>query len=135
MTDFGFFGVCGYKVVSERMHSDHSTVQAIVEVRVGATCVRRAAEGTGPVHALDNALRRCLTKDFPDLERVRLSDYTVTVVDASTGTGAEVRVSIEATDGVESWTVDAISANIVDASFEALCAASVMGIERAKVPA
>lgn len=134
MTD-PYFSVCGYKVTSERMHTDASTVQAIVEVRVNNECVRRGASGVGPVHALDNALRECLGAKFPELDAVRLADYRVSVIDAGDGTGAQVRVLIEATDGIASWDAGCVSTNIVDASFEALCSAAVMGIMRARTAA
>lgn len=127
-----YFSVCGYKVISERMHSVSSRVQAIVEVRVDNECVRRSATGVGPVHALDNALRSCLGMRFPELDAVRLSDYRVSVVDASDGTAAEVKVLVQATDGTERWDAGCVSTNIVDASFEALCATAVMGIMRAR---
>lgn len=126
-----FFTVCGYKVTSERLHEKETHVQAIVEVRVDNTCVRRAASGLGPVHALDNALRQCLEDRWPCLSQVRLADYRVSVVDAADGTGAQVRVLIEATDGSASWDAGCVSANIIDASFEALCSTAVIGIMRA----
>ena len=125
-----FFTVCGYKVTSERLHEKESNVQAIVEVRVDNTCVRRAASGLGPVHALDNALRQCLERRWPSLSEVRLADYRVSVVDAAEGTGAQVRVLIEATDGSASWDAGCVSTNIIDASFEALCSTAVIGIMR-----
>ena len=127
-----YFTVCGYKVTSERMHESPTDVQAIVEVRVGSTCIRRGASGVGPVHALDNALRSCLQQHFPELGGVRLSDYRVSVVNAKDGTGAQVRVLIESTDGDSSWDAGCVSANILDASFEALCSAAVIGIMRAQ---
>lgn len=127
-----YFDVCGYKVVSERLHAQTTRVQAVVEVRIGSTCIRRGATGVGPVHALDNALRRCLADEFPDLERVRLSDYRVSVVNAKDATAAQVRVIIQATDGEESWDAGCVSENIVDASFEALVSTAVMGIMRAR---
>ena len=127
-----YFEVCGYKVISERMHERTSRVQAIVEVKIGSNCVRRSGTGVGPVHALDNALRACLKDEFSELEAVRLSDYRVSVVDARDGTGAKVKVVIEATDGDSRWDAGCISENIVDASFEALCATAVMGIMRSK---
>lgn len=127
-----YFRVCSYKVVSERMHEGGSRVQAIVEVRIGAECVRRSATGVGPVHALDVALRACLSSEFPELESVSLSDYKVSVVDADRGTAAKVRVIIEAGDGAEHWDAGCVSANVVDASFEALCSSAVMGIMRAR---
>jgi 2-isopropylmalate synthase len=125
-----YFEVCGYKVVSERLHETTSRSQAIVEVRFGTTCVRRSATGVGPVHALDNALRACLRAEFPTLDGVRLADYRVSVVDAERGTGARVKVLIEATDGAATWDAGSISDNIIDASFEALCSTAVMGIMR-----
>ena len=130
-----FFEVCGYKVISERMHETTSRSQAIVEVRFGHDCVRRSATGVGPVHALDRALRACLQGQFPELEHVRLADYRVGVVDASDGTGAQVRVLIEATNGVSSWDAGCVSENIIDASFEALCSTAVMGIMGARAAA
>jgi 2-isopropylmalate synthase len=122
------FDVCGYKVISERMHERASRVQAIVEVRIGTNCVRRSAVGNGPVHALDNALRACLGPHFPELDNVRLSDYKVSVIDAKGGTGAQVSVLIEATDGNRTWNAGCASENVIDASFEALCSTAIMGI-------
>jgi 2-isopropylmalate synthase len=84
------------------------------------------------VHALDNALRRCLERAFPELGGVRLSDYRVSVVDAEQGTAAQVRVLIRATNGNESWDAGCVSDNIIDASFEALCSTFVLGIMRAR---
>lgn len=131
MTSGQLFSVCSYKVTSERVHG-RSRVQAIVEVRVGDRCIRRSATGVGPVHALDAALRRCLSRDFPELDDVRLSDYRVGVVDAQAGTGAQVRVILEATDGASAWNAGCVSENIVDASFEALCSTAVMGIMKVR---
>ena len=128
----GYFDVCGYKVTTERMHERSARVQAIVEVKIENACVRRAATGVGPVHALDAALRSCLANDFPELEAVRLSDYKVSVVDARKGTGSQVRVLVQATDGESTWDAGCVSENIVDASFEALCSTAVMGIIRAR---
>jgi 2-isopropylmalate synthase len=128
----GYFDVCGYKVTTERMHERSARVQAIVEVKIGNDCVRRSASGVGPVHALDEALRRCLASEFPELEDVRLSDYRVSVVDARKGTGSQVRVMVEATNGETSWDAGCVSENLVDASFEALCSTAVMGIIRAR---
>jgi 2-isopropylmalate synthase len=127
-----YFDVCGYKVISERMHEEESRAQAIVEVNFGGACVRRAATGRGPVHALDNALRGCLSNEYPELTRVRLTDYRVTVVDANEGTAAQVRVLIEAGDGSRSWGAESVSDNIIDASFEALCSTAVIGIMQAR---
>jgi 2-isopropylmalate synthase len=128
-----YFDVCGYKVTSERLHDGSARVWASVEVRIDNECVHGSSEGVGPIHALDNALRRCLRREFPEVENVRLSDYRVSVVNAADATAAQVRVLIQATDGETSWDAGCVSENIVDASFEALCASAVMGILRARV--
>jgi 2-isopropylmalate synthase len=125
-----FFEVCSYKVTSTRTRSQDAHVQAIVELRVRGTLVRRAAGGVGPVHALDNAMRACLLPSFPELEEVRLSDYRVGVMDEASGTAARVRVLIQATDGKQTWDAGCVSDNIFDASFEALCSIAVMGVMR-----
>ncbi|MDQ3662618.1 MAG: hypothetical protein M3454_16510 [Actinomycetota bacterium] len=132
MTNQNYFKVCGYKVVSERSTREGERVQAIVEVEVAKAFVRRAAAGVGPVHALDNALRLCLEERFPEIEGVRLSDYRVSVVDAADGTGAQVRVLIEAADELGRWAAERTSSNILEASFEALCETAATGIERGR---
>lgn len=132
MTHQHYFKVCGYKVVSERSAREGERVQAIVEVEVAKAFVRRAATGVGPVHALDNALRLCLEERFPEIEGVRLSDYSVSVVDAAEGTGAQVKVLVEAADGLGRWTAERTSSNILEASFEALCETAGTGIERGR---
>jgi 2-isopropylmalate synthase len=122
----------GYSVTSERLGPGRSPATAVLEVQIDDRLVRREASGAGPVHALDNALRRCLERHFPELTDVRLSDYRVSVVDAEQGTAAHVRVLIRATNGDESWDAGCVSDNIIDASFEALCATFVLGIMRAR---
>ena len=132
MTHQHYFKVCGYKVVSERSTREGERVQAIVEVEVAKAFVRRAATGVGPVHALDNALRLCLEERFPEIYGVRLSDYRVSVVDAADGTGAQVKVLVEAADGLGRWAAERTSSNILEASFEALCETAATGIERGR---
>jgi 2-isopropylmalate synthase len=123
-----YFEVQSYSVVTERSRGGRSPARAEVEMKIGDVTVVRRAVGAGPVHALDNALRSCLSEAFPELERIRLSDYRVSVVDAEKGTRAQVRVLMRATDGDRSWDAGCVSDNIVDASFEALCSTVVMGI-------
>ena len=132
MTHQHYFKVCGYKFVSERSTPEGERVQAIVEVEVAKAFVRRAATGVGPVHAMDNALRLCLEERFPEIEGVRLSDYRVSVVDAADGTGAQVKVLVEAADGLGRWVAERTSPNILEASFEALCETAATGIERGR---
>jgi 2-isopropylmalate synthase len=94
--------------------------EATVKVRVGRERVMAAAEGVGPVHALDGALRQALVQFYPQIAAVRLVDYKVRVVDNESGTGARVRVWIRATDGERYWNTVGASPNIVSASASAL---------------
>ena len=82
--------------------------------------VHTAAEGDGPVNALDNALRKALVDFFPVVENMQLSDYKVRVLDGTSGTSATVRVLIESTNGVEKWSTVGVSENIIEASWQAM---------------
>ena len=94
--------------------------QVMLKVRVGDEVMHTAAEGNGPVNALDHALRKALEQFYPDLCSVRLLDYKVRVVDQSSGTGSVVRVLIESTDGKNTWSTVGSSENIIEASWLAL---------------
>ena len=94
--------------------------EATVKVRVDSQIVHTAAEGNGPVNALDDALRKALLQFYPKLEVIRLVDYKVRVVDQGAGTGSMVRVLIESTDGENTWRTVSSSANIIEASWMAL---------------
>ena len=132
-----FFTILSYRVASEYhgqeaaagRHGAGSDVEpaanAWVKVLVGDECEIAAAEGDGPVNALDGALRRALQRFFPELARVRLSDYKVRVIDGNDATAAKVRVLIESTDGNNAWTTVGVSTDVIDASRQAL----VDGIE------
>jgi 2-isopropylmalate synthase len=93
--------------------------QAYIKIRVNGTEEITAAEGTGPVGALDRALRRALTVFYPDLSCVRLVDFKVRVID-SFATDSMVRVTIESTDGVKTWGTVGVSRNIIEACWQAL---------------
>jgi 2-isopropylmalate synthase len=94
--------------------------EAMVKVRVGQEVMHTAAEGNGPVNALDQALRKSLLRFYPSIAAVRLVDYKVRILEESVGTGAQVRVVIESTDGVEEWRTVGGSTNIIEASWLAL---------------
>jgi len=115
------FSIEGYRVISEHPASKAiDCSQAWVKVLVGDTSEVAAAEGVGPVGALDDALRRALTRFFPGLAKVRLEDYKVRVIDGKDATAARVRVLIESTDGHRSWNTVGVSTDIIDASRAAL---------------
>lgn len=93
---------------------------AIIKVRVGESIEITSAEGDGPVHALDMALRKALEVFYPTLSEVRLIDYKVRVMEGRMATAATVRVVIESSDGLSTWTTVGCSADIIDASWQAL---------------
>lgn len=116
-----FFNIEAYRVLSEHPAADNiACSHAWVKVLVGDRYEIAAAEGVGPVGALDAALRRALSLFFPVLEKVRLEDYKVRVIDGKEATDARVRVLIESTDGQRSWNTVGVSADIIDASRAAL---------------
>ncbi|WDQ16041.1 citramalate synthase [Rhodopirellula sp. P2] len=94
--------------------------EAIIKLQVGDTLWFDAAEGHGPVNALDAGLRKALAGAYPVLSEISLIDYKVRVVDSSSGTAASIRVNIESTDGKETWGTIGVSDNIIEASWQAL---------------
>lgn len=106
--------------VSMRRDSSASVCEATVKVRVNGEVAHTVAEGDGPVNALDGALRRGLSKFFPPLKRVSLTDYKVRILDSKTGTAARTRVLIQSSDGKREWGTVGVSENIIEASLQAL---------------
>jgi 2-isopropylmalate synthase len=94
--------------------------EAMVKVRVGNEVMHTVAEGNGPVNALDGALRKALIRFYPQLAQVKLVDYKVRILEESVGTGSQVRVLIESSDGVDEWRTVGSSTNIIEASWLAL---------------
>jgi 2-isopropylmalate synthase len=101
---------------------ESGTVESIgdVIVKAGPEVRHGRGKGVGPVHALDNALRAAIGKILPEILRVSLVNYKVSVVDSVEGTASKVRVLIEFTDGDEKWSTTALSRNILEASINAL---------------
>ena len=112
--------VVAHETSTPRAAEPSQNVQASVKVTVAGALVHTAAEGSGPVEALDTALRRALAPHFPGLASVQLVDYRVRVIDGDQGTGATVRVGIDSSDGEQVWTTVGCSANILQASALAL---------------
>lgn len=100
----------------------HVSVQAQLKMKIGDVETRTIADGNGPVHALDSALRKMLLEHFPELETVSLTDYRVRILNAETATGATTRVLLESQCSKRKtrWTTVGVSTNIVGASLEAL---------------
>ena len=103
-----------------RRHGDAVQAEATVKVEVGDDEYHTAASGNGPVNALDAALRKALIPRFPALKGVRLLDYKVRILDGGNGTGATTRVLIDSGKGSKRWSTVGCSANIIEASLEAL---------------
>lgn len=103
----------------ERRGSD-LYVEAIIKLKVGDRIVHTAAEGNGPVNAMDNALRKALEEIYPQISAIKLVDYKVRVLDGKDGTGAKVRVLITSQNGNKRWGTVGVSENIIEASWIAL---------------
>ena len=106
--------------VSMRRDGNASICEATIKVRVGNEVAHTVAEGDGPVNALDSALRAALIRFYPQLKRVRLTDYKVRILESGTGTAAKTRVLIESSDGTTQWGTVGVSGNIIEASLQAL---------------
>lgn len=116
-----FFSVIGFRVIDEKRHEDQKPFsEATIMVKVGGKVEHTAAEGNGPVNALDNALRKALEKFYPKLKEVKLLDYKVRVLPAGQGTASSIRVLIESGDKESRWGTVGVSENIIDASYQAL---------------
>jgi len=114
------FRLEGYRVMVERRDDGADLSEATVRLHAGGGRVTAVGEGVGPVHALDQALRRALADDFPELAGVHLVDYKVRILDGRAGTKAVTRVLITSADEAEEWTTVGVSDDIVTASWQAL---------------
>jgi 2-isopropylmalate synthase len=97
-----------------------SFADATIKLDVRGETVHTAAAGVGPVNAIDGALRKALVPIFPEVLRVRLEDYKVRILDGRDGTSAVTRVLIEHGDGARRWSTVGASANIIEASWQAI---------------
>jgi 2-isopropylmalate synthase len=114
------FKVIGYRVIEEQRENGDLFSEATIKIQEYDQFEHTAAEGGGPVNALDNALRKALIKFYPSLKDVKLEDFKVRVLDGKDGTGAKVRVLIESSDGHSRWGTIGVSSNIIEASWLAL---------------
>ena len=129
-----YFRVESYRVLDEQRTAIdghvESTTEATVKLWVGDERTVQTGEGNGPVSALDAALRASLNGRYDSLERLRLVDFKVRVLDSADGTSAVTRVLIDMTDGDATWTTIGVSGNVIDASWEAMQDAVVYGLLR-----
>jgi 2-isopropylmalate synthase len=114
------FELESFRVTIEKDKEQPCTAHATVKISVDNRNEITAAEGYGPVSALDNALRKALDKFYPDLDTMRLVDFKVRVIDGRAGTAAKVRVLIESRDQDQIWSTIGVSEDIIEASWHAL---------------
>ncbi len=116
------FNFISFRVFDDKWHEDQEPLSEAVVVLEGpdGNRTRNSALGDGPVNALDQALRSALLPYYPRLEAMQLVDYKVRVLDNGAGTAARVRVLIESTDGRRRWGTVGLSANVIEASWQAL---------------
>lgn len=115
-----FFELLYYHIYTDYSDGKDRGASATVKVRVGGEIQLMAAEGNGPVNALDQALRKALEVFYPVLSQVKLTDYKVRVLDSKSATAAGVRVLITSTDGEDTFTTVGVSEDVVAASWKAL---------------
>jgi len=114
------FRIVDFTVVVERRNGAESRAEASVKVEVDGEVLHTAADGNGPVNALDLALRKALGAFYPALDEVHLVDYKVRIIDGEAATGARTRVIIETAHETGTWITAAADANIIAASLAAL---------------
>jgi len=122
------FHVESMRVITDETADGRFTTEATVKVWVGDERYVHTAEGNGPVNAIDTAFRAALVSRYPQLNKVHLTDYKVRILDGATATGAVTRVLIDATNGDRSWTTIGVSANIIEASWQALEESLIYGL-------
>lgn len=128
------FDLVGFRVLVEKRAGDPEPItEATLRLRVNGEELLTVAEGDGPVHALDGALRAGLSRFYPELSEIRLTDFKVRVVSAGEGTAAKVRTIVESTASHgEVWSTVGVSTNIIEASWQALVDAVEYGLLKEK---
>ncbi|MCL1910494.1 MAG: citramalate synthase [Kiritimatiellaeota bacterium] len=116
-----FFNLKAFRVTVEKRGTDEACFsEATIKVEVDGEEEHTVGEGSGPVEALDRALRKALARFYPTIKSVRLTDFRVRILDPGDATAAVTRVVIESTDGARSWGTVGVSPNIIEASWQAL---------------
>jgi 2-isopropylmalate synthase len=109
-----------YQIQVGKRRGTETFAEAVVKVQVGKNTLHTAAEGNGPVSALDTALRKALAPSYPAVNDIHLADYKVRILDGTEGTEAITRVLIDSRDAQRSWSTVGASSNIIEASMHAL---------------
>ncbi len=126
-----FFELLDFMVVVEHREGRGHLAEANVKIRIDNDVHHTVAEGSGPVEALDIALRKALTPTYPAIEKFHLTDYKVRILDGSQATQALTRVLIDTADSGRTWTTVGASRNIIEASWQALYDSFEFGLVQA----
>jgi 2-isopropylmalate synthase len=125
-----YFTLESFRVLNEKRENGQMLSEATVKIFINNERIIETGEGVGPVNALDVALRKALTRFYPKLKKIKLTDFKVRVLNEKKGTGAVVRVLIESTDGKNSWDTIGVSENIIEASWQALQDSIIYGLNQ-----
>jgi 2-isopropylmalate synthase len=126
-----YFTVTAFRVIDTLREGDEAPVsEATIKIKVGGKVEHTAADGNGPVNALDSAMRRALINFYPQIREVRLLDYKVRVLPSSLGTDSVIRVLVESADHESRWGTVGVSSNVIDASYQALADALIYKLHK-----
>jgi len=109
-----------FHVITSQTSTNPAMSQATIKISVGGEVEITAAEGNGPINALDFALRKALTTFYPEISEMQLVDFRVRILEGSAGTGAMVRVLLDSRDETDFWSTIGVSSNVIEASWHAL---------------
>ena len=129
------FRLESWRVIVEKHSDGHATTEATIKIWVGGERYVSTAEGNGPVHALDGALRKAIGEIHPHPRDIELVNFKVRILDETKGTGAVTRVLIDASDGTDVWGSIGVSENLIAASWDALVDSLEYGMQARERPA
>jgi len=115
-----YFELKGFRVISDTRGIDPLSTEASVKVKVGDEILHKVSEGEGPGHALDRAIRLALQPFYSKIEKFKLTDFKVRILDGTDGTSAKTRVHVETSDGFNTWDTVGVSRNIIEATYLAI---------------
>ena len=115
-----YFELKGFTVLTDTREMGVLNTEASVKIKIGDEIFHTVSEGEGPGHALDKALRLALKPFYPAIEKFKLIDFKVRILDGTDGTGAKTKVHVETSDGFKKWDTAGVSRNIIEATYFAI---------------
>jgi 2-isopropylmalate synthase len=116
-----FFRLESFRITTEKLFSGPAVSQAELTLHISGRSYSSSASDPGPVHAIDDCLRKTLSAFYPMVKAVQIRDYKVHVQDTHRGAASRVHVEVVSSDGIDTWTTAGVSENILEASWQALC--------------